>query len=75
MGCNCGQRTLARQTTRQVQNVQQSGAGNVDAAVSAGSKTWYEVWRNGTYVGRRSDSLMVAQDIARRMGGEVRAVG
>lgn len=75
--CGCGGKPRWRDTIKtgvesNMQNVRQSGSGNVERAVAAGSKTWYEVWRNGVYAGRRSESLVVAQDIARRMGGEVR---
>lgn len=48
--------------------------GGKSDAVTAAAKVWYEVWRNGEYLGRRSDSLMTAQDLAARLGGEVRTV-
>lgn len=64
MGCNCGKnRRVGMSTTVTTRTVD---------PVVAGSKVWYEVWRNGTYTGRRSDSLMSAQAIAERLGGEVR---
>lgn len=33
----------------------------------------YEIWVGGTYSGRRYTSLVRAQEVADRLGGEVRA--
>lgn len=67
-GCNGGRATPHRHSAPQTP---QSATASI-AAVEAGSQVWHEIWRGGRYTGRRSSSLVSAQQIAARMGGEVR---
>lgn len=46
-----------------------TASGNV---VDVAGKVFYEIWRNGRFTGRRSESIVSAQATAERMGGEVR---
>ena len=41
-------------------------------AAAAGAVVFHEVWRNGHATGRRYTSLIMAQTMADRLGGEVR---
>lgn len=66
MACNCGSNRAGRRGV----NMPPTSTATA-SAVSAASKVWYEVWRNGAPTGRRSDSLVTAQEIARRLNGEV----
>ena len=44
------------------------------ARTNADATGQFEVWRNGTFTGRRFASVGSAQQYANRIGGEVRAV-
>ena len=72
MACNCGSNRAGRRGVNMPATRSTSTASA--SAVTAATKVWYEVWRNGASTGRRSDSLVTAQEIARRLNGEVRTV-
>jgi hypothetical protein len=41
------------------------------AALDAATRTYYEVWLNGTFTGRRYTSLVQATTYANKIGGNV----
>lgn len=72
MGCACSKNRATRVNPGHAAQARTASSSPQPQAVTAAAKVWYEVWKNGRFTGRRSDSLVSAQTMATRLGGEVR---
>lgn len=68
MSCGCSGNPATGQRRRHVVGAQPSTTTASAAPVSSAAKVFYEIWRNGKYTGRRSESLVSAQSIAGSLG-------
>lgn len=69
--CGCGGTPRPARSVNRSTPQPNTTVASAESVGSAG-KVFYEIWRNGRFTGRRSESIMSAQAQADRVGGEVR---